>query len=240
MPLNKVVKGNMYDFCTHTHTHLGGECKHKCVYCYVHKGRYGIIPRYTGEPRLVEKELLVKYGRGNTIFIEHMNDICHPGIKNEWIIDIFNHMLKYPHNKYVIQTKNPGRLFQIISSNIIPKEIFEKLELIIGTTIESNRSYGTTESIVPTPIMRFLGFQSLTQSIRSKSFVTIEPIMDFDIDVMIDWLKRLCPDFVNIGADSKGCNLMEPSREKVNQFIELLRKNKIVLREKSNLERLLK
>lgn len=28
----KKSTGNMYPWVTHTHTHLGGECSHKCVF----------------------------------------------------------------------------------------------------------------------------------------------------------------------------------------------------------------
>ena len=41
-------KGNMYDWVTHMHTHLGGECGHECSYCYLNgkgfgKGRKSIL-----------------------------------------------------------------------------------------------------------------------------------------------------------------------------------------------------
>jgi hypothetical protein len=71
-----------------------------------------------------------------------------------------------------------------------------------------------------------------------KKFVTIEPILDFDIDVLLDWIIHIDPEFVNIGADSKGHGLPEPSIEKVMQFIEELTGCGIEVREKHNLERL--
>ena len=70
MPLNK-SKGNMYKFVSHTHSHLGGECPHKCIYCYVDSFRHR-VPKYQGELRLIEKELEVNYGKGKAIFIEHV------------------------------------------------------------------------------------------------------------------------------------------------------------------------
>ncbi len=54
--------------------------------------------------------------------------------------------------------------------------------------------------------------------------VTIEPIMNFDLDIMIKWLKDIKPKWVNIGADSKGHNLPEPSKEKVESLIKELKK----------------
>ncbi len=43
--------------------------------------------------------------------------------------------------------------------------------------------------------------------------VTIEPIMDFDLEPFVEMIKNTKPKFVNIGADSKGHNLPEPSSE---------------------------
>jgi hypothetical protein len=75
--------------------------------------------------------------------------------------------------------------------------------------------------------------------IRCKKFVTIEPIMDFDVDVLFFWIQRILPSFVNIGADSKGRDLTEPPACKVRKLISLIQQAGIEIREKRNLERLL-
>lgn len=46
---------------------------------------------------------------------------------------------------------------------------------------------------------------------QDDTTVSIEPILDFDLNVMIEWIKQLQPKFVSIGADSKRHNLPEPS-----------------------------
>ena len=69
--------------------------------------------------------------------------------------------------------------------------------------------------------------------------ITIEPIMDFDIFVMIEKIKEVSPFQVNIGADSGYNNLPEPSKEKILELILELEKFTTVFR-KSNLGRLLK
>ena len=66
MPLKK-ASGNMYTWVTHIHTHLGGECDHRCRYCYVKSGRAKNAPRYQGPTRLLEQELTVNYGVGEKI-----------------------------------------------------------------------------------------------------------------------------------------------------------------------------
>ena len=68
-------------------------------------------------------------------------------------------------------------------------------------------------------------------------FVTIEPILDFDLPDMVAILKHCEPKQVNIGADSGRNNLPEPSKEKVLALINELQKFTIIDR-KTNLSRL--
>jgi hypothetical protein len=70
-------------------------------------------------------------------------------------------------------------------------------------------------------------------------FVTIEPIMDFDLSDMVKLIKVCNPAQVNIGADSGNNNLPEPSKEKLLELIEKLQKF-TVIDQKRNLTRLLK
>jgi hypothetical protein len=76
------------------------------------------------------------------------------------------------------------------------------------------------------------------QYIRQPLYITIEPIMDFDIDEMVEYIQQCDPKQVNIGADSMKSNLPEPSKEKVVKLIAELKKFTIV-HEKSNLRRIL-
>lgn len=240
MPLKKST-GNMYSWVSHMHTHLAGECPHKCKYCYVQTNPHGVSPRYKGEPRLIESELDVYYGILKIIFIEHMSDLFAEGISGIWIEKILKHCKKYPQNKYVFQTKNLKRLLNYYSEGELPdKTIF------IGTTIETNRNtfnfnVGSQYDIsnAPTPQDRYRFIKHLRE-IFCPVFVTIEPIIDFDVDVLSNWIVDIQPNFVNIGADSKGCNLPEPSKEKILKLTDILRENNITIRRKTNLERLLR
>ena len=71
-----------------------------------------------------------------------------------------------------------------------------------------------------------------------ESFVTLEPILDFDVGELFDMLVYISPAFVNIGADSKGNGLDEPTFEKIMELYELLQTTDIEVRKKLNLERL--
>jgi len=239
MPLTKST-GNMYSWVSHKHTHLAGECPHKCKYCYVQKGVACLSGRYKGEPRLVESELDVNYGIMKTIFIEHMSDLFAEGIKDEWIEKILKHCNQYPKNKYVSQTKNLSRLLDYYRSHKFPDKT-----IWIGTTIETNRNtfnfnVGSQYDIsnAPSPDTRYR-FIKYLREIFCPVFVTIEPIIDFDLDIFSKWIIDIKPNFVNIGADSKGCHLPEPPKEKILELIKILTENKIVVKQKSNLKRLI-
>lgn len=232
MPLVKST-GNMYSWVSHMHTHLDGECPHQCSYCYVGKSRFGRPERYKGEIRLREKELSVNYGSGKTIFIEHMTDLFAddtPGLYREMILE---HCKSYPDNTYIFQTKNPKRYEASFYFNEFPPNF------ILGTTIETNRD-DTYQTKAPCPIDRLQYFAKIKEVHNVKTFITIEPIMKFDIRVMEWWLGYIRPDFVNIGADSKHCNLPEPTKQEVEDLIKAIQDNGIEIKVKSNLERLLK
>ncbi len=71
-----------------------------------------------------------------------------------------------------------------------------------------------------------------------RKMVTIEPIIDFDVPYLVDIIKEIRPEFVNIGADSNSkLTLQEPSWFKVQNLIKELEKfTKVNL--KDNLKRL--
>lgn len=226
--LNK-SRGNMYPWVTHTHSHLAGKCSHQCKYCYVqvteNRYRSGL---YSGPSRLREKELLVNYGTGKTIFIEHMNDLFARDISCHVISSVLRHTRLYRDNTYVFQTKNPARLYDWLWD-------FPRLT-ILGTTIESNREYPGL-STAPTLRERYLAIRDIPSYF--KRFVTIEPVLDFDVDILAGWIADIRPDFLNLGADSKGISLIEPTVEKIMRFTEKLKEYGIELREKHNLQRLM-
>ncbi|MEN6421300.1 MAG: hypothetical protein ABFD76_05075 [Smithella sp.] len=230
MPLKK-AEGNMYPWVTHTHSHLGGECPHKCVYCYVDHFPYGRPAKYQGELRLIEKEFSVQYGSGNTIFIENCNDLMAEAVPQLFINKIIMHCLRWPDNDFVFQTKNPARYLTMDA-------LFPDRSLF-GCTIETNKffidNYAPAISFAPAPVFR----KEAMIKLDAQKFITIEPVLDFDVDVLASWMDQIRPEFVNIGADSKGNHLPEPSPEKVMALITELIAAGIDVRLKDNLVRLL-
>jgi DNA repair photolyase len=223
-------KGNMYDWVTHMHTHIAGQCPHKCSYCYVQTGVARISGKYKGELRLIDKEFSVNYGKDKIIFIEHMNDMFAEQVPEDWIKKILFHCCDWQENQYIFQTKNPFMALNFTSKGLFPKNF------IIGTTIESTHHYKEV-SESPSPLIRYLGIKRLSYE-RNRVFITIEPILDFDLDMMVEWITEIHPEFVNIGADSKGCGLTEPSTQKIYTLIDRLTKEGVIIKKKINLKRL--
>ena len=198
--LNK-QKGNMYGFVTHTWNPIKGKCSHDCSYCY--------MKFYKQKPlHLVEKELEDDLGSGNFIFVGSSTDMFADDVPREWILKVLSHCNKYPNNKYLFQTKNTRRYADFIGSY--------PMDNILGTTLESNRSY-----------IQFSKAPDLGARISymnwDNTMVTIEPIMDFDLIPFIQIINQIKPKWVNIGADSKGHKLPEPSEEKIRSLINQLR-----------------
>jgi DNA repair photolyase len=222
MGLN-LSKGNMYEFITHTWNTIKGECYHDCSYCYMK--RWGKLKPV----RFDEKELKTDLGTGNFIFVGSSCDMFAENIPDEWIKKTLKHMEKFD-SKYLLQTKNPTRVLDFIDACVITDKC------VICTTIESNKDLLEIKRNSPDVFKRAMAMNELSQII--DTYVTIEPIMDFDMDIMVQLIKECNPKQVNIGADSGRNNLPEPSKEKVLQLVSELQKFTII-HNKSNLQRLL-
>lgn len=215
MGLNK-QKGNMYPFVTHTWNAIKGKCPHDCPYCYMKIYRQP-------ELHFDEGELKTDLGKGNFIFVGSSCDMWANAIPLEWLVLVVRNCYAYK-NKYLFQSKNPSRFVEFEYPN--------DMDVIFGTTIESNRY--STFSKAPPPLLR----KEAMKHLAYPKMVSIEPIMDFDLDDMVRWIKEIKPEFVSVGADSKRHNLPEPSSEKVEYLIGELQ-NFTTVKIKSNLKRLI-
>ncbi len=222
MPLNK-SKGQMYPWVTHTWNVIKGKCPHDCSYCYMKK-----YPQ--PELHFDEKELKADLGSGNFIFVGSSCDMWADSIIVEWIELVLEHCRLYPQNTYLFQSKNPLRFVRLHTY----QPTWFPVNTILGTTIESNRVY---DSITGGQITwrRMMSLRSLS----CPRFVSIEPIMDFDLDVMVHWMQEIKPEFISIGADSQRHNLPEPSPDKVRALVIALLKFTEV-KVKDNLRRIIK
>jgi len=176
------------------------------------------------ELRFVESEMKTNLGEGNFIFVGSSTDMwCYQSLVN-WILNTLAHCCKYK-NRYLFQSKDPARFLRFIE--------FMPDDYILGTTIETNRDYELSQA--PTPEARALAMYDLPM----PKMVSIEPIMDFDLDTLASWIVQIRPEFVSIGADSKRHNLPEPPAIKIQHLLEELQRF-TTIKVKSNLSRLLK
>jgi protein gp37 len=197
-----------------------------CAYCCVEdmKNKFpNVNKKYSGKPTLIESELRENMGSGKTIFVQNNSDLFADSIPKEWIFKILAHCNLYPENTYLFQSKNPKRFHEFIT--LFPPHT------ILGTTIETNKNFDLTKA--PQPSRR----ADAMRDIKIKKMLSIEPICEFDLPILVGWVKLINPDFVSIGADSKKHNLPEPSKDKVNELIKALEEFTEV-KIKSNLGRL--
>ena len=225
----KKSNGNMYDDVV-TWNPLGGNCPHQCAYCSTNRlKRFPVIKyKYSGELRLFS-DLHKLPKKPATIFVVAQNDLFAEAVPDSFILRVLSECQINTQHRYFFQTKNPGRYLDF-KANIPTGSI-------LCTTIETNRYYPGIMQNSPIPFGRV---EAMSRMRGFEKHVTVEPIMEFDMREMVAMIKYCNPARVNIGADSKGNNLPEPSKEKILALIEALRAMDIEVKPKSNLARLIK
>ena len=186
--------------------------KHRCELCYRYK------------PHLHPKRLNEKFKAGETVFVAAAGDISFMLNKGEQI-DLLNIIRKYSDTTFLLQTKDPRYYLKLLHWRSFPKNI------VIGTTIETNRVIIGKQpyshySKAPYPDERFKCMGIYT---NLRKYITIEPIMDFDLDVMVAWIKAIAPEFVYVGylnpvGKAKKLQLLEPSLDKTIKLCKELEK----------------
>lgn len=126
---------------------------------------------------------------------------------------------KWSDRTFVLQTKDPF-VFLLNGAEKI------KENMIVGTTIESDICHDVSKA--PAPIKRYEAIRSLD----CRKMVTIEPILTFNLNVLFGWIRRINPEVVYIGYDSKNNNLPEPTLDETKQLIKMLRDNGFDVKEK--------
>lgn len=247
------AKGNMYEWCSHTHSYLRGKCPHGCTYCYVQAmcARFpNMRKRYSGPVEFDREQLKVHYDtpatrsyakeRGlkqPTIFIEHLSDLfAETAVSDIDLETLIRRCNAFENVTFVFQTKNPQRVMRF-------QWLFKRLTML-GTTVESDcvpasiydaahAPPHTSERLRMIEIAKVIG--------RFKTFITVEPIMRMNSpELFARAIAQSFPSFVNVGADSKGKGLIEPTREELIRFLDELDRAGVTVKRKSNLERLMK
>jgi len=207
-------KTNMYKLSLSQWSPFAG-CRHDCTYCKSSFQRqlkrwakkncprcYDFVP-HTHPERLGQSLPNTRYMQ--FIFTCSSGDIacCDDTQYLEKIVDTIR---QKPNKTFLMQSKDP----KTFNRTIFPDNV------ILGTTLETNRDeLGEAISKAPMPSQRYRDFIEVRHDLK---MVTIEPVMDFDMDVMVDWIENINPCMVWLGYDSGKNRLVEPELEKVKSL----------------------
>lgn len=218
--------GEVYNLQTESETFIAnGFIVHNCYM----KSMWKRFPEMR-ELQFVEKEMNTNLGTGKYIFVGSSTDMFAENIPDEWIKKVLWHCSE-SDNKYIFQTKNPERFSEHLDLPVMNTSV-------VCTTIESNREYPVYMKNSPSPKERAKEM-SFIKRMEIDTYITIEPIMQFDLAELVDMIKTCSPIQVNVGADSGNNNLPEPTGDEVRSLITELEKFTKV-KQKDNLKRLLK
>lgn len=218
-------------------------CLHDCIYCKPSFQRFGKMQKCPDcqafKPHW-HPERLVNWNKtieeNQFIFFPSMGDPVFA--KKSWLIEMMRFVERKHWVKFLMQTKNPCKLFD---QEIYPEE--KPSNLMFGATIESNcdtfntpSKYHNYKEISKAPIPSKRAYKQL-------NVITIEPILDFDLDPFVQFITYLEPytwehlekhlGIIYVGYDNHHCKLPEPPYYKTLQLITRLRQEGFTVREKS-------
>jgi len=126
---------------------------------------------------------------------------------------------KWNDRKFLFQTKNVATFYKI--DRLFPPNC------MLAITLETNRAYGTISN-APTPKLRWAEFLTYIKEKEPDNpiMVTVEPILEFDLEEFVPMLMELKPERVYVGYNSHRdrCVLPEPMIYKTGELIEALKK----------------
>jgi protein gp37 len=160
------------------------------------------------KPKLVEYELKKKF-KDKFVFAVDMGDLFGEWVPKEWVLKVLEAIRNSPRSYFLFLTKNPRRYFEFL--DFYPKNI------VLGATIETNRTYPLSRTV--SPLERYKAMAKLQWE---NKLISMEPILDFDLETIVQWMKEIVPAIVYIGYDNYGNKLTEPSLAKTEQLITQL------------------
>lgn len=191
LPPGRNDNGFFYDF---SHSHLSGGCPHECSYCSVRNSTFATGPQSKflfGPIKENEKKYRMRYENYGvrSIMLENYVDMFSDWIPSRVIQRILLHCKRYEkHNIFMFQTKNPGRYMEFMG--MMPKAH------VLGTTIETNRDTSGI-SKAPVPEVRYRAMLELPKG--TPTFVSIDPMLECDLDVLVKWIEEIDPMFITMG-----------------------------------------
>jgi DNA repair photolyase len=224
--LNKKNHGKMFSIVTATWNPISG-CLYNCKYCWARdlaETKLKTSKRYAKgfKPSLNESEFNSKFGKGDLIFVSDMGDMFADFTPTEWIKQVLDHIRQFPEADFLFMTKNPRRYLELLPC--IPENA------ILGATIET-----TSDEIVltdkvsnaPLPTQRYEAMKELDWK---RKIVSIEPIMEFDLNLFSKWIEEINPIIVYVGYDNYCHKLREPTLKQTTELMEKLSETSLVIK----------
>jgi len=188
--LNK-SKGNMFRSVSHTATYFQG-CDHGCLYCWAKLMGISHVPKLKQTD-----EFQVLKIRDAVIFLNSAHDCFAECIPVEWI----NQMLRWINrqhssNKFLLQSKNPRRMAGFLDLLLKIKD-----RVRLGTTLETTGSMEAYSTAIH-PAHRAYYLAHFHQKYGFETFLSLEPLMNFNLRKMELWIRAVNPVMIEIGLDN--------------------------------------
>lgn len=179
--------------------------KHNCMRCYeyrphFHPERLGQIP---------SSSIVFVCGNGDLAFATfEQREAVIAGI-----VDFSRRHPRSPRTFY-LQSKRPECFRPHLRK--LPENV------VLVTTLETNRDrgYEVVSTKAPAPSERYRQFLDLDYP---RKIVTIESVMDFDVDIFASWIVNIAPELVYLGFNSRTKpKLPEPAPPKLATFATVI------------------
>lgn len=216
---NKTMKSRMFEGLRTWNPYFG--CQHRCYKggCWAKKRLAHRLGKmldcqlcYDFVPHL-HSERLNRVPSDPKIFVVAHGDLFGYWVSSGVIHRILNVCREIPKEVWFFETKNPRRYAEF--ADAFPSNT------VLSTTIETNRQYSkAVMGYAPSPLERLRGINRISH--KFPIHVSIEPIMDFDLNDMVAMMKFLQPIKVAVGYDSLNNGLPEPPKEKTLRLIKKL------------------
>jgi DNA repair photolyase len=224
--LNKRTKGKMFNIVSGTWNPVTG-CLYNCNYCWARNlatTKLQNSHRYLNgfKPRLNETEFRSKFGKGDIIFVSDMGDLFGNFVPSDWIIRVLDHIARYSYTDFLFMTKNPQRYHEFLTS--MPKNA------ILGVTIETNNDEIIQMDKVSTAPLPSERYNSMKDLEWDRKIVSIEPILDFELETFNQWIEGIYPFLVYVGYDNYDYKLREPILKNTLNLISTMSEHTLVIK----------
>jgi hypothetical protein len=82
-------------------------------------------------------------------------------------------------------------------------------------------------STAPLPSQRYEAMKALDWT---RKIVSVEPILDFDLNIFSEWIEDINPFIVYVGYDNYGHKLREPALKQTAELLSKLSETSLVIR----------